>query len=69
MPVHTCLGTYPVSSTMPTGSFSEVKLPECGADPLFLTSTEVANELELYLQLPSVSAQPYHGVTFTFKDP
>jgi len=52
---------------MGAGSFPEVKLPECGANPPPpLSNTEVANEFELYLWLPPVSAQAYHGVTFTF---
>lgn len=32
------------------------------------SSSEVANELELYLCLPSVPAQAYHGVTFYFNE-
>ena len=52
--------------TTDTGWFPEVKRPGRGTDRPPLSSAQVANRLELYLRLLPVTAQPCHGVTFTF---
>jgi len=59
VPLHTCCEDHPAL-------FPKVKWPERGFDHPTRPSVEVANGWQLYLHLPSVSAQARHGLTFTY---
>jgi hypothetical protein len=61
MPIQTGHEVFPVSCTMGTGSFPVVKRLGSGVELPSPSSAEMANRLELYLQLSSVP-----GVTFIF---
>ena len=66
MPVQTGPETQPASCTLGPESFPGVKRPGRGADHPPSSCAVTANGLELYLRLPSVSAEARCGVTFTF---
>ena len=59
-------GTQPVSYTMGTGSFPQVKRPGRGVDHPPPSSVKVNERTELYLYSSSGPSWPVLGVYFTF---
>lgn len=66
MPVQTGSEAQPASCSMGPRSFPGLKRQGRGADDPPPSSAVTASGLELYLRLPSVSADAPCGVTFTF---
>jgi len=60
-PVQTGPGAHPVSYTMSTGPFTEVKRPGRGVDNPPPSSAEVKERVELYLYSPSGPSWPVLG--------
>jgi hypothetical protein len=62
--VQTCPRPHPISFTMGTGSFSEIKRPERAADHPTPSSAGLRMGWSYYLRLPSLSGQACYWATF-----
>jgi len=67
MHVRTGPETQPTTRTIGKFSCTEVKLPgRVGGGHSSLSSVEVANVLEVYIDIPTVPREECHGITFIF---